>query len=494
MNKPITRVFVVTMLMFAVLVGATSWWTVVDADSLNHDRPEQNRRALLRGLKIRRGVIRAADGSVIARSVKNSEGIYSRRYPQGDLFGHPIGYSYASLGQTGVEAYYDEDLAGQQSDGESLLSELTGRDQGGDNLQTTIDPKAQKLAEQLITAAAPEQGGAAVALDPKTGAVKLMASVPGYDPNDLRQQGTLDRFNKDNTRKPLVNRALQFGYAPGSTMKVVTLAAALDSGKFDLDTPVNGENAVPISGVPLENDFDDSFGSIDLVTALAKSVNTVFAQVAEKLGKQTMKKYMERFGFDKKPQLDYPKDTMSASGEYRAKKKNGPLELIPPTSTYADIGRVGIGQDKLLVTPLQMAQVAATIANKGVLMKPHIGDRLVDRDGRTSKTIDPEVQSEVISESAAAGVRQAMEAVVERGTGTQAQIPGIKVAGKTGTAETVLGAGAKNKLWFIAFAPADDPKIAIAVTVNDVVGFGGDVVAPIAKQLMQTLLTENKNP
>lgn len=494
MNGPITRVFVVTMLMFAVLVGATSWWTVVDADSLNHDRPDQNRRALLRGLKIKRGVIRDADGKVIARSIKRSDGVYTRRYPQGDLFGHPIGYSYASLGQTGVEAFYDEDLRGELSDTESLLGELTGRQQGGDNLQTTIVPAAQRQAEQLILNASPVEGGAAVALDPKTGAVQLMASVPGYDPNDLRQTGALDRLNKDNLRKPLVNRAVQFGYAPGSTMKVVTLAAALDSGKFNLSSGVDGKDNVPISGVPLQNDFNESFGSIDLVTALAKSVNTAFAQVAEKLGKKTMKKYMERFGFDKKPELDYPKGTMSASGEYRARRKGGPLELFPPTSTYADIGRVGIGQDKLLVTPLQMAQVAATIANKGTLMKPHIGAKLVDRDGRTTKTIEPEVQSEVISEQAAEGVKQAMEAVVERGTGTAAQIPGIKVAGKTGTAETTLGRGAKNKLWFIAFAPADDPKVAIAVTVNDVVGFGGEVVAPIAKQLIQTLLNQKGTP
>lgn len=493
MNKPITRVFVVTMLMFGVLVGATSWWTVIDADSLNHDHAGQNQRALLRGLKVRRGVIRAADNSVIARSVKNSEGIYSRRYPQNELFGHPIGYSYTNLGQTGVEQYYNEDLAGRISDVDSVLGGLTGKDQGGENLQTHLDPEAQQQAEDLIRQVSPVKGGAAVALDPRTGAVKVMASIPGYDPNEIRRQGALGRFNTDDTRRPLVNRAVQFGYAPGSTMKVVTLAAALDSGKFDLNSPVDGTDNVPISGVPLQNDFDESYGAIDLVSALAKSVNTAFAQVAEKIGKQTMKEYMERFGFDRKPQLDYPRDAMSASGEYRSPKRGAAPELIPPTSTYADIGRVGIGQDKLQVTPLQMAQVAATIANKGVLMKPRIGTRLVDRDGRTTRTIDPEVQSKVMSEKTAAAVTQAMVAAVESGTGTQAQIPGIQVAGKTGTAETTLGANQANNLWFIAFAPADDPQIAVAVTVQQVVGFGGDFAAPIAKQLIQTLLNEKKN-
>lgn len=494
MNKPIARVFIVTMLMFAVLVGATSWWTVVDADSLNHDHVGQNQRPLLRGLKVRRGVIRAADNSVIAKSVKNSEGIYTRRYPQGDLFGHPVGYSYAFLGQqSGLEAFYDDDLAGKVSDVDSLLGGLTGKDQGGDNLQTTLDPVAQKQAENLIKTASPVDGGSAVALDPQTGAVKVMASVPSYDPNSIRSRKVFDADQQDNKRRPLVNRALQFGYAPGSTMKVVTLAAALDSGKYDLKTPVDGTSGVPISGVALANDFDEDYPAVDLTTALAKSVNTVFAQVAEKLGKKTMKEYMERFGFDRKPQLDYPTDTMSASGSYFARKQGDGLKLIPPTSTFVDIGRLGIGQDKLQVTPLQMAQVAAAVANKGVLMKPHLGARLVDRDGRTTRTIEAEVQSKVMSEQTAASVTQAMEAVVERGTGAAARIDGVKVAGKTGTAETTLGANQKNNLWFIAFAPADDPKIAIAVTVERVVGFGGDVVAPIAKQLIQTLLNEKKN-
>lgn len=490
MNQPIARVFVVTMLMFAVLVGATSWWTVVDADELKTEYADQNTRSLLRGLKIRRGVIRAADGSVIARSVKNDEGNYSRRYPQGGLFGHPIGYSYASLGQqAGVEAFYDEDLAGDISDTESLVGELTGRDQGGDNLQTTLVPDAQRQAEELIRAASPVDGGAAVALDPKTGAVQVMASVPGYDPNEIRRRGVFSRLSNDNRAKPLVNRALQFGYAPGSTMKVVTLVAGLDSGEFDIDTPVDGKNNAVISGVPLKNDFDESFGAIDLTTALAKSVNTVFAQVAEKVGKGTMREYMERFGFGRKPQLDYPRNAMSAPGVYGERGR-----LIKPTDDSVDIGRLGIGQDQLQVPALQMAQVAAAVANDGVLMKPHIGDRLVDRDGRTSRRIEPEVQDRVMSEETAASVTRAMVAVVERGTGSKAKVPGVQVAGKTGTAETLTGANTKNKLWFIAFAPADDPRVAIAVTVDEVFGFGGDVAAPIARQLIQTLLSQKDNP
>jgi penicillin-binding protein A len=482
-NTPIRRLFGVIVLMFALLLGATAWWTVVRAEKLNTEYTAQNRRDLLRGIKIRRGDIRAADGSVIARSRKDSQGVYERRYPQGEVFGHPVGYSFVSRDQSGLEAFYNQELSsGGASTTDSLLHELIGSQDGGDNLRTTLDPGAQRLAEDLIAQASPEQGGAAVVLDPRTGAVKVMASVPGYDPNDIRSTRAFNALNADDRRKPLINRALQFGYAPGSTMKVVTLVAALDSGRYRPDSRVDGTNGVKISGVPLTNDFNESFGSIDLTTALTKSVNTAFAQIAEDLGGATMRRYMERFGFDKKPKLDYPRSAMSAAGEYH----NG--RLVPATSRFVDLGRMGIGQHELQVPALQMALVASAVANGGKLMRPHIGDRFVDQDGRTTKRIDDEVQATVMSADTAAAVTQMMVSVVENGTGTKAQIPGIAVAGKTGTAETETGVNQKNKLWFIGFAPADDPEVAFAVTVNDVVGFGGDVVAPIAKQLIEELV------
>jgi peptidoglycan glycosyltransferase len=309
-----------------------------------------------------------------------------------------------------------------------------------------------------------------------------MASVPGYDPNTVKSPREFRRLNGDELRKPLVNRALQFGYAPGSTMKLVTLVAALDSGKYQPDSTVNGDNNVKISGVPLTNDFNQSFGTIDLTTALTKSVNTAFAQIGEDLGGRIMRRYMERFGFDRKPKLDYPKAEMSAAGEYLDGR------LIPPTSRHVDVGRMAIGQDKLQVPALQMAEVAAAIANGGKLMRPHIGDRFVDSDGRTTKKIDDDVQATVMSADTAAAVTPMMVSVVENGTGTKAQVPGITVAGKTGTAETETGANQKNNLWFVGFAPAEDPQIAFAVTVKDVVGFGGDVAAPIAKALIEDLV------
>jgi penicillin-binding protein A len=474
-NAPIKRLFALVLVLFAVLVYFTSRNAVFDASALRDNA--LNRRTLLEEQRIHRGSIRAADGTVLARSVKQRGGVYSRRYPTGGLFGHAIGYSFTTLGRAGLEKYRNDDLTGKRNELTSVIDQLRGHRQTGDSVSTTLDAQAQRAAYQALAG----RKGAVVALDPRTGAVKVVASEPEFDPNALRGPGTYSKLANDNANRPLVNRATQFGYAPGSTFKVVTATAALDSGRFTPQSTVDGKNGVKISGVPLQNDYNQSFGPIDLATALAKSVNTVYAQVAERLGKQTMKKYMQRFGFDSKPQLDYPSDQMSSSGEYR----NG--HLIPPTSRFVDVGRMGIGQDKLSVTPLQMAEVAAAVANGGRLMKPHMTDRIVDTDGRTVERIKPEVQSTVMKPSTASALTAMMEGVVTGGTGTQAQIPGVRVAGKTGTAETQIGKTINN-VWFIAFAPADHPRVAIAVTLEKQPGFGGDVAAPVAKSVMESLL------
>jgi peptidoglycan glycosyltransferase len=308
-----------------------------------------------------------------------------------------------------------------------------------------------------------------------------MASTPSYDPNALGSQRAYEKLAADSAGRPLVNRATQFGYAPGSTFKVVTATAAIDTGTYTPESTLSGRNGVVISGVPLQNDDDESFGAITLTQALVKSVNTVWAQVAERLGKRTMARYMDRFGFDRKPQLDYPAEQMSVSGPYLGS------HLLSPTSPLVDVGRMGIGQDKLAVVPLQMAEVAAAVANHGRLMVPHLAERIVDPDGRTVERISPRVQSVVMKPSTAKAVTTMMEGVVREGTGTEAQIPGVKVAGKTGTAETQIGT-AINNVWFIAFAPAADPTVAIAVTLQGVPGQGAAFAAPVARQVMESLL------
>jgi penicillin-binding protein A len=485
-NQPIVRLYGLVLLLFALLVAFTSRWTIFEASSLR-DNP-LNARRLLKQERIDRGRILAADGTVLARSVRSpgatgsgaadsSEVTYERTYPTGEEFAHAVGYSYIDTGQSGLERFRNGALSGETGTNlQTILDQLQGKQPQGDEVFTTLEPGAQSVANSALAG----HEGAVVALEPRTGAVTVMASSPSFDPNALRSPAGYKKLST-NTNGPLVNRATEFGYAPGSTFKVVTATAAIDTGAFTPESTVSGRNDVPISGVPLQNDDDESFGEITLTQALAHSVNTVWAQVAERLGKRTLARYMSRFGFDREPQLDYPAEEMSASGEYLGSR------LLSPTSPRVDVGRMGIGQDKLEVTPLQMAEVAAAVANHGRLMVPHLTERIVDPEGRTVRRISPRVQSIVMKPSTARAVTGMMEAVVNEGTGTEAQIPGVQVAGKTGTAETQIGTSINN-VWFIAFAPASDPRVAIAVTLRGVPGQGAAFAAPIARRVMERLL------
>ncbi len=476
MNRPIVRLFGLVVLLFAVLVAFTSRWTIFEASALR-ENPE-NHRGFLEQQRIPRGEIVAADGTVLARSVRREEGIYERVYPTGSLFANAIGYYFPTPGSTGLEHFRSAYLNGQSDTGlQRILDELQGKKPRGDKVLTTLDPAAQRVAMADLAG----HNGAVVALEPRTGAVTVMASSPSYDPNTASTAAGFAKLAGDNVNKPLVNRATQFGYAPGSTFKVVTATAAIDTGQYTPSSMLSGRNEIPISGVPLKNDDNENLGEISLTEALARSVNTVWAQVAVHLGKPTMARYMERFGFDRKPLLDYPANEMSASGEHEGER------IIPPTSESVDVGRMGIGQDKLEVTPLQMAEVAAAVGNHGTLMVPHMTARIVNPEGQTVKTVAPRVQSVVMKSSTAEAVRGMMEAVVNEGTGESARIPGVQVAGKTGTAETQIGA-AINNVWFIAFAPAADPTVAIAVTLEHVPGQGAAFAAPVARQVIERLL------
>jgi penicillin-binding protein A len=481
MNQPILRLFALVVLMFALLLAFTSRWTVFEASSLRNN--PLNARSLLQQQRVERGRILAADGTVLARSVRRpgsnrAEATFERTYPTGGEFAHAVGYSFIDLGRTGLERFRNNTLDGNgRSNLQGILDQLQGRRPRGDEVVTTLDPRAQQAANSALEG----HEGAVVALEPRSGAVTVMASSPAYDPNSLRSRGALARLAGPAGGKPLVNRATQFGYAPGSTFKIVTATAAIDTGAFSPESTVSGRDGVSISGVPLSNDQHESFGELTLTQGLAKSVNTVWAQVAERLGKPTLARYMSRFGFDRTPRLDYPAEQMSRSGPFEGAR------LVSPTSRLVDLGRMGIGQDKLEVTPLQMAEVAAAVANGGKLMVPHLTGRIVDPDGRTVQRIAPSVQSVVMKPSTATAVRTMMEAVVNEGTGTSAQIPGVQVAGKTGTAETQLGS-AINNVWFIAFAPAANPRVAIAVTLRGVPGQGAAFAAPVARQVMERLL------
>jgi peptidoglycan glycosyltransferase len=476
MSAQIRRLFAVIVVLFALLVVWTTRWTVFDANALNHNA--LNVRTLIATLQIKRGRILADDGQVLARSVKQkSTGYWLRTYPGGSLFSQPVGYSDLRSNQSaGLERYRLDDLKGAQTTLNSVFGPLGGNQDVGDDVYTTLDPKAQTLARQELAGRA----GSVVALNPRTGAVLAMYSNPTYDSN---------HFNAPCSDACQLNRATQGQYPPGSTFKVVTATAGIDSGKYTPDSLINGNSPKTISGVPLQNDNNQSFGQITLTKALTDSVNTVFAQVAENVGRPTMTKYMKRFGFYALPPIDLPSDELRKSRPFDFKGR-----AFKPGSPNEDIGRIGIGQGGLLVTPLQMAMVAAAVANGGKLMEPRLTSKVVNVDGQTVRTIDPTVLDQVMSAKTASEVNQMMRTVVDEGTGTPAKLgSGISFAGKTGTASIGATGSGLTQPWFIGFAPADNPKVAVAVTIEKTQGqFGGQVAAPIARDIVQALLGEGK--
>jgi peptidoglycan glycosyltransferase len=493
-NRPILRLYGLLLVLFAALVGFTSYWAVFDATALKDN--SQNRRPLIVEQTVKRGTIKTADGVTVAQSFPQGGGkhpVYVRRYPQGSEFGNPVGYSFVQVGQTGIERSENAVLAGERNEFTSILDEIRGVPQEGDDLTLTIDAGAQQVATQALqsaiasTAGASGSGGAVVALDPNTGAVRAMASVPGYDPNSVEDPKVFKQLGREGSGAPIVNRATQSTYPPGSTMKVVTAAAALDSGEFTPDSVLSGASPQTIGGVPLFNAGDEPFGDIDMRTALTASVNTYFAQVGEQLGTDTMVRYMKRFGFYSDPELDYPDDQMAPSGPY-----NSDGDLV--TSGF-DVGRVAIGQGgeegQDLATPLQMAEVAAAVANGGELMRPTFVQQVTDPDGRVTDKLDPKVASTAISPQTAAELTEMMTSVTEDPEGTAAglTVGGTSFAGKTGTAEIGDPAEGINQPWFIAFAPADSPQVAVAATIERCAGcFGAEVAGPIATQVMESLL------
>jgi penicillin-binding protein A len=466
--------------LFALLIGFTSYWAVLDAEGLE-DNPD-NRRALIEEQTIPRGVIYARDGRTriaVNRAVdRGGTRVFVREYPQRGLFAHPIGYSFLRNGRRSLEASRNDALAGEEDEFESIFSGLEGREREGLDVVTNLDVAGTQAAIQGLAG----RKGGVVAIEPQTGKVRVMASLPEYDPNLIPTD--FQALDTD-PNKPTFNRTTQELYPPGSTFKVVTATAALDTGAVTPETTIDGSSPKEISGVPLANSGNASFGPISLTNALTNSVNTVFAQLGEEVGRSTLVEYMRRYGFYEDPELDYPDNQMIPSG------------IIDGRGNYVDegfdAGRVAIGQGGLegevRASPMQMAQVAAAIANGGRLMKPRLTDRIVRKDGRVAEQIEPDLQSEVMKPETAAQLTEMMSRVVEEGTGTAAALSGVRVAGKTGTAE--VGANREfTQPWFICFAPVENPQMAVAVTLErqPAGSQGGTVAAPIARSVLEALL------
>ncbi len=489
MNAQIRRLFLVFAALFVALVAMSTYW-LWKAPDLEARRG--NPQLVVRQVTIKRGLIYAANGKTIFATNRKrriqGRTWYLRRYPTKGVAAQTVGYSTIERSRTGLEESLNDYLTGSNANLRTLFDRtvdtLKGITRQGNDVVTTIDVAAQKTAMEALAG----KCGAAVALDPRDGRILAIASTPTYDPNLAEKHFAqiLGIKGPCEPASPLVNRATNDLFIPGSTFKVVTAAAALDSGHFTTQSTFDDPGYCTEYGKKVSNYADQDgaevFGRVDFPTAMEHSINSVFCNIGKEIGPMLVLDYAKRFGFYEDPPLETPSEERLRSGLYQGDK------LFEPTEpNQVDPGRLAFGQERLLVTPLQMAMVASAIANGGILMEPHVVDRIVNPDGRVVTRTSPEQYREVMKAGTAADLAAMMRLVVESGTGTAAQIPGVPVAGKTGTAET--GRQGQNDTWFIAFAPADRPRVAVAVALHNQSGTGGATAAPIAKALVQTLLS-----
>ncbi|MCU0306301.1 MAG: penicillin-binding protein 2 [Thermoleophilia bacterium] len=473
MNRSIRRLYMALTAGFALLIGMLGYWQVVAADEL--DSRADNPYTQQRQREVDRGRIITADGVVLARSRavrRRGERVYERVYPQGELAPHVIGYASPRRGATGLEAEYNRYLAGSYGT-EPLLQRLRLREKRGADVRITLDTRVQQQAVASLGG----RPGAVVALDPRTGAVLAIASAPSFDLNDVA--GDFESIVSQSDA-PLLDRGTAGRYPPGSTFKVVTATAGLATGLYTPDSVFDDTGEYVVDGRAITNSGGAKYGEHTLTQALTKSINTTFAQIGERLGPRRLGSEMTDFGFGERPGLDLPEGEVLISGRYRDGR------LLPNSQRSSDPARIAIGQENLQATPLQMAMVAGAVANDGVMMRPYLMRRITDRAGDLVRQQRPEEVGRVSDSTVAQELNQMMQQVVEEGTGTSAALSGLEVAGKTGTAET--GDPERNQAWFIGFAPADDPQVAVAVVVEDTSGTGGTEAAPIAADVMRAAI------
>jgi len=478
-NRAMSKVFIITAVLFVALVVNLTWIMVVRAQWFQ-DRPE-NKRGIAKEMKIRRGEILAYDGSTIAGSVRRS-GYYYRDYPQGTVAPQLIGYSSVRYGRNGIEEQLNDELTGQSTDlgVQSWIDRLLGRKPKGASVQLTLVPAVQKEAQKALSG----QTGAIIVLDPQTGALIASASAPTYDPANLEDDWA--RLSND-PGAPLLNRPTQGLYTPGSAFKVVTATSALDNGKVTPDTEFIDTGTYVVFGGKVTNYGGAVFGPNDFTTALTYSINTTFGKVGNLLGRKRLVSSMQRFGFYQTPPLPLPQGMVVPSGRYGKNGLLSPDAFMDPLA----VAWAAVGQEQLLSTPLQMALVAAGVANDGRVMKPYYTQQIVAASGAVVQKSQPQQWLVAMKPLTASQLNVMMQRVVNAGTGTAAALEGIQVAGKTGTAERGDGS---NLAWFIGFAPADDPQVAIAVVIEDTQSTGGEAAAPLAAAVIKTALAQPSLP
>ncbi len=460
-NRKIIHLIIFTSLMFLSIIAYLTYFQVFQASTIVKN--PYNKRQYLREERTVRGTIFDRNGTVLAETKVAGEGS-TRSYPYHQLYSHLVGYSHKQYGRAGIEAFYNDELLGLTNDQlvSKLFDRLSNEKIKGNHLYLTLNHQLQAKAYELLGG----KRGAVVALDPKTGEILAMVSKPDFDPNQLAESW---EYLINDEGSPLLNRAISGLYPPGSTFKPLMAAAALENPEIQTDYDCTG--SIVVDGYTLSDYNSKGHGYLDLRGSLVVSCNTNFARIALALGEERVMEMAKRFSMHNSLETDFP-----------VQRNRFPYQSLQPT----ELAAVSIGQGKLLVTPLHMAATASVFANGGMMPQPRIIKEIRSADGKLLREVDIE-SKKILNPQIADTVKEMMVGVVNEGTGKNAAINGVQVAGKTGTAENESG---ETHAWFIGFAPAEDPQIAVAVILEKEGSTGGATAAPIARELMREALRE----
>lgn len=455
MNVQLRRVFYLIAASFVALILTLAYWQVYAREEISNS--PQNSLQAERNMEAPRGLILARDGeTVLADSIRqeSEEGfVYDREYPGGEAFSNIIGYSSIIYGQAGVEARLNSELTGSGDPQtlDELINQSTGGPQAGNNVELTIDSELQELAYEELSQTDTGRGSL-VAFEPDTGDVLALVTHPSYDPSVVDQENGFAELQEDSDL-PLINRATQSLYPPGSTFKTITAAAGLRAG-LTPDSEFFDSGEYPLPGFTIRNYKGEQFGEVTLRTALVESINVIFSKIAvEEVGPENLADMAQRFGFGD----DYD--------DFLLPVVASTLGSDPSTWVPGNTAPISFGQEKVGANVFEMAMVAATIANDGDMMEPRLVQEVRSPDGVILESPAPEVRrNNVISEEHAGEMSSMMQSVIDDPPLGPAQISGVEVAGKTGTAEAPPG---DPHSWWISFAPVDDPQIAVAVMVEN---------------------------
>jgi penicillin-binding protein A len=484
-NRAIRRLAVAAIVLMLALLANATYIHAFRADELNGRN--DNRRTRDEQFSVNRGPILVAGQPVAQSKPSNDKYMYQRTYPEGTQYAHVTGFYSYLFGRSGIEQTQNSQLNGTDPSlaFRRVIDVITGKRQQGASVTLTLNPRAQKAAYDGLTGKG--YHGAVVALDPNTGAVLASVSAPSYDPKDLASHDlkkvdeTWQKLLKD-PDQPMLNRAERETYPPGSTFKLVTLSAALSSGRYKPESQVDSPARLdlPQTSADLVNHDGRNCGGSNkatLIVALRNSCNTAFGKLGLELGQDAIREQAEKYGFN----------------ERHLAELNGVASTFPPDLNAPQTAQAAIGQFDVRATPLQMAMVAAGIANRGEVMKPYLVASVRTPDLKTIEQTKPEALHQAISPDVANQITAMMVDVVDNGTGAPAAIPGVKVAGKTGTAQT--SPERPPYAWFVAFAPADDPEVAVAVVIekagverSDIAG--GRLAGPIARDVIEAVLNQ----